>query len=81
MKLSRPICHNRYECQNLCILQIQKENLHPILTIICDELQVCLTLEELEGSGKKKHLPMKLLYTSSKHKVMGYSLFAIVKLW
>ncbi len=54
MKLSRPICHNH---QNLCILQIQKENLHPILTIICDDLQVCLTLEELEASGNKKHLP------------------------
>jgi hypothetical protein len=25
--------------------------------------------------GEKKHLPMKLLDTSSKHKVMGYSLF------
>jgi hypothetical protein len=81
MKLSRPICHNQHERQNLCILQIQKENFHPILTIICDELQVCLTLEELEGWGEKKHLPMKLLDTSSKHKVMGYSLFAIVKLW
>jgi hypothetical protein len=54
MKLSSPICHNQYECQNLCILQIQEENLHPILTIICDELQVCLTLEESEGWGKKK---------------------------
>jgi hypothetical protein len=53
MKLSRPICHNQYERQNLCILQIQKENLHPILTMICDELQVCLTLEELEGWEKK----------------------------
>lgn len=38
-------------------------------------------IRRIGRTGKKKHLRMKLLDISSKHKVMGYSLLAIVKLW